>query len=58
MGKEGVFFISCFKYWHILFTNTGEVVEEVLSGQEDDIAGSKSSREEPDGKDSEVEEDG
>ncbi|XP_025020869.1 protein SET isoform X1 [Python bivittatus] len=36
----------------------GEVVEEVLSGQEDDIAGSKSSREEPDGKDSEVEEDG
>ncbi|KAL7988272.1 hypothetical protein Chor_007191 [Crotalus horridus] len=35
-----------------------EVVEEVLSGQEDDIAGSKSSREEPDGKDSEVEEDG
>ncbi|XP_029139225.1 putative testis-specific Y-encoded-like protein 3 [Protobothrops mucrosquamatus] len=39
-------------------TERGEVVEEVLSGQEDDIAGSKSSREEPDGKDSEVEEDG
>ncbi|XP_026567081.1 testis-specific Y-encoded-like protein 2 isoform X1 [Pseudonaja textilis] len=39
-------------------TGQGEVVEEVLSGQEDDNAGSKSSPEEPDGKDSEVEEDG
>ncbi|XP_070597523.1 LOW QUALITY PROTEIN: putative testis-specific Y-encoded-like protein 3 [Erythrolamprus reginae] len=39
-------------------TGQGEVVEEVLSGQEDDIAGSKPSREEPEGKDSEVEEDG
>ncbi|KAM3848921.1 testis-specific Y-encoded-like protein 2 isoform 1-T1 [Vipera latastei] len=39
-------------------TERGEVVEEVLSGQEDDIAGSRSSQEEPDGKDSEVEEDG